>query len=383
MRNDRIESGARCESAALKGDARPTRIPDARQRRRCSLSHQTTTRAILIERHGPPEAFVEREISLAQPGPNEVHVRVAAAGVNFADLMMRVGLYGTVPPRPYSPGFEVAGEVAGLGSEVEGWRVGDRVVAGLRYGGYAQDIIVAADRIVRCPEPLTPVEAAAIPVVFLTAWVCLFEAARVRAAETALILGAGGGVGTAAVQLAVRHGLRVIGTAGLDRKRTFVTGELGAEACFDSRGDWELAVEELVGSRGLDVALDPVGGRATAACRRLLAPLGRIVFYGLSEAVPGRRRNLVRAALAWRQTPRFHPTSLVSPSIGLLGVHLLHLGAKEPLLRPALESILRDVTAGELRPIVDRTFPLNREGAVEAHGYLHARRNLGKVVLTR
>lgn len=327
--------------------------------------------------------FVEREVPLAEPGPGEVHIQVAAAGVNFADLMMRVGLYGTVPPRPYSPGFEVAGEVAGLGAGVEGWRIGDRVVAGLRYGGYARDVVVPVDRIVRCPEALTPVEAAAIPVVFLTAWVCLFEAARVRAGEMALILGAGGGVGTAAVQLAVRHGLRVIGTAGEERKRAFVTRELGAEACFDSRTDWEPAVRGLVGSKGIDVALDPVGGRATAACRRLLAPLGRIVFYGLSEAVPGRRRNMARAALAWGRTPRFHPTALVTPNIGLLGVHLLHLGAKEPLLRPALEEILRDVAGGGLRPIVDRTFPLTREGAVEAHGYLHGRKNLGKVVLAR
>jgi NADPH:quinone reductase-like Zn-dependent oxidoreductase len=326
---------------------------------------------------------VEREVPLAEPGPGEVRVRVAAAGVNFADLMMRAGLYGTVPPRPYSPGFEVSGEVTGLGPGVEGWRIGDRIVAGLRYGGYAQDIVVSVDRVVRCPEALTPIEAAAIPVVFLTAWVCLFEAARVRAGETALILGAGGGVGTAAVQLAVRHGLRVIGTAGLERKRAFVTEELGAESCFDSRSDWEPAVTEHVGPRGIDVALDPVGGRATAACQRLLGPLGRIVFYGLSEAVPSRRRNMLKAALAWRRTPRFHPTSLITPNIGLLGVHLLHLGAREALLRPALERILSDVEAGELRPIVDRAFPLTREGAVDAHDYLHARKNLGKVVLTR
>jgi NADPH:quinone reductase-like Zn-dependent oxidoreductase len=345
------------------------------------MSSRPTTRAVLIERHGPPEAFVERDVPLADPGPGEVHLRVAAAGVNFADLMMRAGLYGTVPPRPYSPGFEVAGEVVAVGPGVDGWRPGERAVAGLRYGGYAHDVVIPAERLLRYPEVLSPAEAAAMPVVFLTAWVCLFEAARARPEETVLVLGAGGGVGTAAVQLAVGRGLRVVGTAGEERKRRFVTEELGAEGCFDSRAEWESSVRASVGERGIDVALDPVGGKATAACRRLLAPLGRLVFYGLSDAVPGRRRSLPRAALAWLRTPRFHPLSLVERNIGVLGVHLLHLGSREPLLRPALEAIFQAAAAGELRPVVDRTFPLSRDGAVAAHAYIHARRNLGKVVL--
>ncbi len=339
------------------------------------------TRAILIERLGPPEALVERELALRDPGAGEVHVEVEAAGVNFADLLMRAGLYGTVPPRPYSPGFEVAGRVVRVGREVGDWREGERVVALLRHGGYARDIIVPRAQLFRCPDALGSIDAAAIPVVFLTAWVCLFEAAHARPGETVLILGAGGGVGTAAVQLAVRRGLRVVGTAGDERKRTFVKGELGAEACFDSRGDWEADVRRLVGPRAIDLALDPVGGRATAACRRLLAPLGRLVFYGLSDAMPKRKRSWPQAARAWLRTPRFHPLRLIEPNIGVFGVHLLHLGVKEPLLGPALEEIYQSVVRGELRPVVDRVFPLDRSGAVEAHHYLHARRNLGKVVL--
>jgi NADPH:quinone reductase-like Zn-dependent oxidoreductase len=342
-----------------------------------------TTRAVLVDRHGPPEVLVEREVNLREPGPGEVVLRVHAAGVNFADLMMRAGLYGTVPPRPYSPGFEVAGEVVRVGDAVEGWREGDRAVALIRYGGYAREVVVSAENLFAFPDSLTPVEAAAIPVVFLTAWVCLFTSGNARAGETALVLGAGGGVGTAAVQLAVRHGLRVIGTAGNARKRTFVTDELGAAACFDSRGDWEPEVRNLAGERGIDIALDPVGGRATKACRRLVAPLGRLVFYGMSDAVPKNKRSWIRAARAWLRTPLFHPLSLVEPNIGVLGVHLLHLGSKEQqVLRPALALIYRDVAAGELRPVIDRTFSLDRAGAVEAHSYLHARRNLGKVILT-
>jgi NADPH:quinone reductase-like Zn-dependent oxidoreductase len=341
-----------------------------------------TTRAIRIERLGEPEVLVEREVPLADPGPGEVHLRVQAAGVNFADLLMRAGLYGTVPPRPYSPGFEVAGEVVRTGEGVTDWHPGDRAVALVRHGGYARDIVVPGRNLFRYPTSLAPAVAAAIPVVFLTAWVALFEAARVRAGESVLVVNAGGGVGTAAVQLAVRHGCRVIGTAGAEHKRAFVTGALGAAACFDSRGDWEPEVRGAVGEEGLDVALDAVGGPATAACRRLLAPLGRLVLYGLSEAMPGQRRDWPRAAWAWLRTPRIHPLSLIEPNIGVFGIHLLHLRGKDTLLRPALEDLYRAVEARELRPVLDRTFPLTRGGAVAAHQYLHERRNLGKVVLT-
>ncbi len=339
-----------------------------------------TTRAVRIERFGAPEAFVEREVPLPDPGPGEVHVRVHAAGVNFADLLMRAGLYDTRPPLPFSPGFEVAGEVVRAGADVTGWPPGRRVVALIRYGGYARDIVVPERHLFACPDTLPPAEAAAVPVVFLTAWVALFESARVRPGESVLVLTAGGGVGTAAVQLATRHGCRVLGTAGTPAKREAVIA-LGAEACFDSRADWEGDVRRVLDGRRLDVALDAVGGPATAACRRLLAPLGRVVFYGLSEAMPGDHRSWLRAARAWLQTPRFHPLSLIQPNIGFSGIHLLHLQDREALLRPALTELFRAVEARELRPVLDRAFPLTREGAVAAHRYLHERRNLGKVVL--
>lgn len=341
-----------------------------------------TTTAVLIERHGPPSALVEREVPLRDPGADEVHLRVEAAGVNFADLLMRAGLYGTVPPRPYSPGFEVAGVVVRAGSAGGGWQEGDRAVALLRYGGYARDIVVQSRNLFRYPASLSPVQAAAVPVAFLTAHVCLFEAGNARPGETVLLLNAAGGVGSAVVQLAVRRGLRVIGTAGSAPKREFVTRQLGAEHCLDSRGGWEAEVGMLLGPRGIDLALDAVGGKATAACRRLLAPLGRLVFYGLSDAMPRGTLSWPRAALAWLRTPRFHPLSLIEPNIGIFGVHLLHLQRKEAILGPMLEQILGAVANGELRSIVDRTFPLDRAGAVLAHQYLHDRKVIGKIVLT-
>ncbi len=339
------------------------------------------TRAVMIEKLGSPRVLVEREVPLGDPGTGEVHVRVEAAGVNFADLMMRMGLYGTVPPRPFSPGFEVAGRIVRTGAEVRDRRPGDRVVALMRYGGYARDVIVPADHLFDWPGELSAAEAAALPVVFLTAWVCLFRAGAARPGETVLVLGAAGGVGTAAVQLARAHGLRVFGTAGSRPKRTFVEQRLGAEACFDGRGDWERQVRDAVGEGGLDLALDPVGGEATRACRRLLGPLGRLVFYGLSQAAPGRRRNWLRVARAWLRTPRIHPLDLVEPNLGVHGVHLLHLGRREDVLREGYAEMLPGFASGALVPVLDRTFPLTAAGAAEAHAFVHARRNIGKVVL--
>lgn len=341
-----------------------------------------TTLAIQIPRFGPPEVLQAREIPLPPPDPGEIHLRVRAAGVNFADLLQRAGLYGKVSPLPYAPGFEVAGEVARVGRGVEGWKEGDSAVALLRFGGYARDVVVPADQVFPYPSTLSPAEAAAVPVVFLTAWVCLFETGFARPGDTVLVLGAGGGVGTAAVQLAVDRGMRVFGTAGTSRKRSFVVNQMGAAACFDSRSEWaDDLLAALEGNRGLDIVLDPVGGRGTALARKLLKPLGRLVFYGMSEALPGLRRNWIKAAWARLRTPSIHPLSLVVPNQGVFGVHLLHLKEREALMGPALAEIFSGVSDGRWKPILDRTFPLDPDGAVEAHRYLHARENLGKVVL--
>jgi len=340
------------------------------------------TRVVQIPRFGSPEVLREAELPLPFPGPGEVQLKVLAAGVNFADLLQRAGLYGTVPPRPYAPGFEVAGEVVETGDGVTRWHPGDRVVALLRFGGYARDVVVPQNQIFPCPQGLSAAEAAGVPVVFLTAWVALFETGHARAGDRVLVLGAGGGVGTAAVQMAVDRGLEVFGTAGTPEKRAFVVGELKARACYDSRGSWEKDVWAALGEeRCLDIALDPVGGAATRACRRMLGPLGRLVFYGMSDALPNRKRSWLKALLARIRTPSIHPLSLVAKNQGIFGIHLLHLKEKEALLEPAMEEIFAGITEGRWKPIMDRSFPLNREGAVEAHKFLHDRRNLGKVVL--
>ncbi len=343
-----------------------------------------TTRAIRIEKLGPPEVLVEREVPLPDPGPGQLHLRVEAAGVNFADLIMRLGMYRTVPPRPFAPGFEVAGivERCGPGTE-ERWKPGTKVVALMRYGGYSRDVIVEAANTFARPSGWDATTAAAVPVVFLTAWAALFEGANARKGQTALVTNAGGGVGTAAVQLAVGEGLRVYGTAGTEVKRAFVVKELGAADCFDSRGDWYTPLKKTVGERGLDIALDSMGGPDTRKCVSLLAPLGHLSFYGMSNAITRRWWHWPKAAWTWLRMPRFHPMSLMEPCIGISGVHLLHLASREDRLREAFRQILARFAKGTLRAVVDSTYPLTAAGAAAAHRRLHNRENLGKVVLVR
>ena len=341
-----------------------------------------TTRAIVIDRLGSPDVLTEREIPLPMPGKGEVRLRVLAAGVNFADLLMRMGLYGTVPPRPFSPGFEVAGEVEAVGPD-SGHEVhpGQRVIALLRHGGYARRVVVSAEQVFPWPRGMSSAQAAGFPVIFLTAWVCLFRAGSARAGERLLVLGGAGGVGTAAIQLGRRADMRVFATAGTKEKCRYVERELGAERCLLSGEAWDREIASVLGSRGIDLILDPVGGRATRRARKLLAPLGRLVFFGLSEAAPGLRRNWLRAAWAWLRTPRIHPADLIEPNVGFHGVHLLHLQDRSSILREALAELQPAFEDGALRLVLDRTFPLSATGAAEAHRYLHERRNIGKVVL--
>ena len=279
-------------------------------------------RAVRLPRYGPPEVFEELEAPMPEPGPAEVVVSTRAAGVNFADVLQRLGLYANAPRPPYVPGFEVAGEVAAVGEGVTDLAPGARVVAMVSGGGYAEAVRAPREQVWPLPEGVDFETAAAIPVNFLTAWICLFTMGHLRADETVLVHGGAGGVGTAAVQLARRRGARVLATAGSEAKLRWLL-QHGVELALDYRQpDWDARVRERYGARPLDLVLDPVGGDTQRRSVRLLAPLGRLVSYGLAGAVAGPRRNLWRAWRAWRRTPRYHPVQMIGRNIGVFGFHL-------------------------------------------------------------
>jgi NADPH:quinone reductase-like Zn-dependent oxidoreductase len=335
-------------------------------------------RQIVITRHGPPEVMRASDAPEPVPRAGEVRIAVRASGVNFADIMARLGLYPDAPPLPAVVGYEVAGVVDAVGSGNVPFQPGDRVFALTRFGGYATRVAVPATFVFRTPAQLSDVEAAAIPVNYLTAFIALETLAHVSAGETVLVHGAGGGVGIAATQIAKQRGATVIGTASamkLDAIRSF-----GVDHPLDRQRDVPGEVRRLTSGRGVDVVLDPIGGRSARISYELLAPLGRVVLYGASTLASGERRNLWRVVRTLIEMPAFRPLSLMNRNRGVFGLNLGHLWSETDRLRSAATSLLAGFAAGQLHPVVSKTFPL--EKAAEAHRYIQSRANIGKVILT-
>jgi synaptic vesicle membrane protein VAT-1 len=336
-------------------------------------------RQMVIPRYGAPDVFELREAPDPTPGEGQIRIRVRAAGVNFADVLARLGLYPDAPKLPMVVGYEVAGVVDAAGPGVPGMGEGDRVIAMTRFGGYADTVVVPAAQVFAMPEGLSDAEGAAVPVNYLTAALALYRLAALQAGETVLVHNAGGGVGIAATQLARLRRATVIGTASTMKHAALRS--FGVEHAIDYRhANVVDEVRKLTKGRGVDVVLDPLGGRSFGDSYRLLAPLGRMVIFGLSAAATGERRSVWRAFRAWMQTASFTPLSLIHRNRGVFGLNLGHLWDERRQLAPIMDLIASELAAGRLRPVVARTFPLER--AADAHRFIQARQNIGKVVLT-
>jgi NADPH:quinone reductase-like Zn-dependent oxidoreductase len=216
-------------------------------------------------------------------------------------------------------------------------------------------------------------------VTYLTAALALYRMAALAPNETVLVHNAGGGVGIAATQLARLRRATVIGTASAfkhDALRSF-----GVEHAIDYRdADVAAEVKKITRGRGVDVILDPIGGRSFMTSYRMLAPLGRLIIFGLSSAAPFERRSTWRAFRAWLATPRFDPMSLINRNRGVFGLHVGHLWEERRQLAPIMDMLVNELRAGRIAPVVARTFPLER--AADAHRFIQSRGNIGKVVLT-
>jgi len=315
-------------------------------------------RAAVVRAYGEPVAIEERPVP--DPGPGQVRVEVAAAGLNFADVEKHRGDYPRGPEPPFVPGMEVAGAVDAVGSDVE--RVPDGTVAGFCRGGFAEYAVVEADRLLAVPERLGTLAAAAVPVQWLTAHNCLHEWGDLAAGERVLVHAAAGGVGSAAVQLASEADATVIGTASTAEKLALAR-DLGADHGVNYEAESVAdRVADLVG--GVDLVLDGVGGRAFSESVEALADGGRIVTYGTASGRPG--------TVA---TPR-----LFFSNASVVGYHLGHALETTPeRVFRATDPLLESFAEGSVEVHVDSVHPL--DDLDRAYERLRGRESRGKVVV--
>ena len=331
-------------------------------------------RAVVITRHGGPEVLEVQPRPDPRPGRGEVLIDVRAAGVNFADLMARLGFYPDAPKPPCVVGYEVAGTIAELGDGVEGrLSVGDRVIGPVRFGGYAERVAAKADGVIVLPESMSFEQGAAIPITYTTAWEALVRAGNLQPGERVLIHAAAGGVGISATQIAKRIGAEVWGTAS-PAKHDAIRG-FGVDHPVDyTRSGWARAVPKL------DLVMDSIGGRSYRRSYNLLRAGGRLVCFGASGIVSGESRDLVAAARTALLMPRFNLLKQMSESKAVIGLNVLtlwdELGSAERWTAPLTE-LLSD---GTIHPVVAESFRFDR--AADAHRFISERRNVGKVILT-
>ena len=335
-------------------------------------------RAIVTTRNGFVDVLQVETRSNPLPGQGEVLIRVKAAGLNFADILARQGLYPDAPPKPCVMGYEVAGLVEAVGDLVAPAIIGKPVIALTRFGGQAELVTVPASQLFEKPEVLTFEEGAAIPVNYLTAWALLVTMGGLKKDEAVLIHNTGGGVGLAALDIAKHIGATTYGTASTG-KHEFLK-QRGLDHAIDYRGrDWLPVLLELTNNRGVELIVDPLGGSSWKQSYRALRATGRMGVFGMSTASASGIRGKLRALKAVLRTPRFNPLGLMNRNKGVFGLNLGHLWSEGDKVATWMSEILQGIDEGWIKPHVDRAFPFDQVG--EAHRYIEARRNVGKVVL--
>lgn len=319
-------------------------------------------KALRFHAFGGPEVLRWEEAPDPELRPHEVLVRVQAAGVNFADLMRRQGQYTVRDPLPATLGTEAAGTIVRVGRDVTGFAAGERVVCRAR-GAQAELVAAPVSAVCRVPAGASIEQAAAIPVAFLTAYHMLKTLVPVVPGESVLVHAAASGVGTAALQLARLWGARVFATASTDDKLALAR-ELGATELINyARQDFLAEVLARTGHRGVDRVLDCVGGEILSKSVKALAPGGALMIYGRASGT----------------LPPISPEEFFPKNLRIFGVHIGMPPWTAEAHGAALTEILRLVAAGDVRPIIDRTFRM--EDAARAHDYLAERRTHGKVLL--
>ena len=335
-------------------------------------------RQVVTTKSGGVEVLRVEEKPDPTPGPGEILVDVRAAGLNFADILARQGLYPDGPKKPCVMGYEVAGVISSVGQNVDPSIVGTEVLAMTRFGGQSDKVIVREKQLFEKPASLSFEEAAAVPVNYLTAWALLVVMGGLRKDESVLIHNAGGGVGLAALDIAKHIGAKTYGTAS-PGKHEFLR-ERGLDHPIDYRNqDWLPELKKLTDGRGVELVIDPIGGDHWKKSFAALRHTGRLGMFGVSVASANGLAGKLKMVKAALQMPRFNPIGLINKNRGAFGLNLGHMWHEPEKVEEWVEAIVRGIEEGWIKPHVDKAFHFAQ--AADAHTYMESRKNIGKVVL--
>jgi len=341
-------------------------------------------RRVVIDRAGGYDRLRIEEVPAPQPGQGEVLVSAGAAGVNYADCVIRMGLYRSAKDFvgwPITPGFEVAGHVAALGEGVDGPEVGTRVLAVTRFGGYASHVVAPRAQVFEVPDTLPTPAAAGFATIFLTAYYALFQLAHTRPGDTLLVHSAAGGVGGALTPLAKIAQTRVVGVVGGAHK-VETAAAFGADAVIDKSSEDLWPAAERHAPDGYQVILDANGPATLKQSYEHLAPAGKLVAYGFHTMLPRRGGKADWPRLLWGllRLPRFNPLAMSNDNKSVLAFNLSYLFDRGDLLKESMDALLGWLRQGRLKPPPVATYPIER--VADAHRDLESARTVGKLVLT-
>lgn len=330
-------------------------------------------------KHGSPNVLEIRDFTLPDPVNNEIQIQTSYSGINFADIMSRMGLYPGAPKPPHPIGSEASGIIKKIGKDVTKFKVGDSVMTFVFFNGYSSHINVEENLAMKLPEQFSLKDGGAFPLVYMTAYMMMFDLGNLKKDEIFFIQGAGGGVGTAAIQLAKTVGAKVIGTSSKWKHKQLTN--MGVDLCIDYNHDnVRKKIMEYTNGYGVDLIIDPVGGKQWSESYKMLSPMGKLIVYGNQNLVSGNTRSLLAFIKEYFNMPTIKPFEMIGTNKSVMGYHLGRLKGAEHKVQRSMTELLKIINQHKtIKPVIDTIFPFDE--ANKAHQHIQDRKNFGKVLL--
>lgn len=336
--------------------------------------------AILTKNGKAKESFEIRNTDLPHPGPHQVRIKVQGFGLNFADVMARLGLYKAAPPLPSILGYDVVGHIESVGENVTNLQIGDRVIALTRFGGYAEYAIAENEVAIKIAEEIPNGEAVALSTQYCTAYFLAHEMANIQKGDKILIHAAAGGVGTALTQMAIHAACEIFGTCGSQEKIEYIRANGVHHPINYREKSFSLVVRDILGDDdGLDAIFDPVGGKSIKQDFKLLGAGGRVLSFGFSAM--NQAKSIFSKLSAVAGFGIYHPVQFLSNSKGMIGVNMLEVADKKPhKIQRVMEAVTKMYSDNIIKPHVGGEYNVEEIG--EAHAFLESRKSMGKIVVS-